>query len=86
VQINIPLKDLKILLSKDLSCAACSLEKLIIRSSKNKITNESPSFLDKIQGDIYRPISPSYGSFRYFIILIDASTRLSISYNKCCIC
>jgi hypothetical protein len=29
-----PLKDLKILLSKDLSCAACSLGKLIIRSSK----------------------------------------------------
>jgi hypothetical protein len=31
-----PLKDLKILLSKDLSCAACFLGKLIIRSSKNK--------------------------------------------------
>jgi GAG-pre-integrase domain len=29
-----PLKDLKILLSKDVSCAACSLEKLIIRPSK----------------------------------------------------
>jgi GAG-pre-integrase domain len=34
-----PLKDLKIILSKDLSCAACSLGKLIIRSSKNKIEN-----------------------------------------------
>jgi hypothetical protein len=33
------LKDLKIILSKDLSCAACSLGKLIIRSSKNKIEN-----------------------------------------------
>jgi GAG-pre-integrase domain len=40
-----PLKDLKILLSKDLSCAACSLGKLIIRASKNKIENESPLFL-----------------------------------------
>jgi GAG-pre-integrase domain len=37
-----PLKDLKILLSKDLLCATCSLEKLIIRPSKNKIENESP--------------------------------------------
>jgi GAG-pre-integrase domain len=43
-----PLKDLKILLSKDLSCAACSLEKLIIRSSKNKIENESSLFLERI--------------------------------------
>jgi GAG-pre-integrase domain len=40
-----PLKDLKILLSKDLLCAACSLGKLIIRSSKNKIKNESLLFL-----------------------------------------
>jgi hypothetical protein len=39
-----PLKDLKILLSKDLSCATCSLGKLIIRPSKNKIENESPFF------------------------------------------
>jgi hypothetical protein len=43
-----PLKDLKILLSKDLSCAACSLRKLIIWSSKNKIENESPLFLERI--------------------------------------
>jgi GAG-pre-integrase domain len=67
-----PLKDLNILLSKDLSCAACSLGKLIIRLSKNKIINESPSFLDRIQGDIYGHISPSYGPFRYFTVLIDA--------------
>jgi GAG-pre-integrase domain len=31
-----PLKDLEILLSKDLSCAVCYLENLIIRPSKNK--------------------------------------------------
>jgi hypothetical protein len=47
-----PLKDLKILLSKYLSCAACSLRKLIIRPSKNKIENESPLFLERIQGNI----------------------------------
>jgi hypothetical protein len=72
-----PLKDLKILLSKDLLCVVCSLGKLIIRSSKNKIKNESPLFLERIQGDIFRPISPSCGPFRYFMILIDASTRWS---------
>jgi GAG-pre-integrase domain len=43
------LKDLKILLSKDLSCAASSLGKLIIMSYKNKIENKSPLFLEIIQ-------------------------------------
>jgi GAG-pre-integrase domain len=63
-----PLKDLKILLSKDLSCVACSLEKLIIRSSKNKIENESPLFLERIQRDICGSISPPCGPFRYFMV------------------
>jgi GAG-pre-integrase domain len=72
-----PLKDLKILLSKDLSCAACSLRKLIIRSSKNKIKNKSPLFLERIQGDICGPISPPCGPFSYFMVLIDASIRWS---------
>jgi GAG-pre-integrase domain len=54
-----PLKDLKILLSRDLPCATCSLEKLIIRSSKNKIENESLLFLERIQKDICEPISLS---------------------------
>jgi GAG-pre-integrase domain len=72
-----PLKDLKILLSKDLSCAACSLGKWIIRSSKNKIENESPLFLERIEGDICGHISPPCGSFIYFMVLIDASTRWS---------
>jgi hypothetical protein len=63
-----PLKDLKILLSKNLSCAACSLGKLIIKSSKNKIKNESPLFLERIQGDIRGPISLPCGPFRYFMV------------------
>lgn len=71
------LKDMKILLLKDLSRAACSLEKLIIGPSKNKIENEYPSFLERIQGDICRLISPPCGPIKYFIILIDASTRCS---------
>jgi GAG-pre-integrase domain len=63
-----PLKDQKILVSKNLSCATCSLRKLIIRSSKNKIKNESLLFLERIQGDICVPISLSYGPFRYFLV------------------
>jgi hypothetical protein len=71
------LKDLKILLSKDLSCATCSLRKLIIRPSKNKIENEFPLFLERIQGDICGVIFPPCGPFKYFMVLIDASTRWS---------
>jgi GAG-pre-integrase domain len=72
-----PLKDLKILLSKDLSYTAYSLGKLIIRLSKNKIENEFLLFLERIQGDICGPISPPCGPFRYFMVLIDASTQWS---------
>jgi hypothetical protein len=57
--------------------SARSLGKLIIRPSKNKIENESPLFLERIQGDICEPISPPCGPFRYFMVLINASTRWS---------
>jgi hypothetical protein len=50
---------------------------LIIRSSKNKIENESPLFLERIQGNICGIISPPRGPFKYFMILIDTSTRWS---------
>jgi hypothetical protein len=48
---------------------------LIIRLSKNKIENESPLFLERIQGDICGLFLR--GPFRYFMVLIDASTRWS---------
>jgi Integrase core domain len=50
---------------------------LIIRPFKNKIKNKSPLFLERIQGDICGPISPLCGQFRYFMVLIDVSTRWS---------
>ena len=56
---------------------ACSLGKLIIRPSPNKVGPEVPTFLERIQGDICGPITPSCGPFRYFMVLIDASTRWS---------
>jgi len=50
---------------------------LIIRPSPEKIRNESISFLEQIQGDICGLIHPPCGSFRYFMVLIDVSTRWS---------
>ena len=55
----------------------CSEGKLIVRPSFTKIISESPIFLEIIHGDICGPIHPPYGQFRYFMILIDASTRWS---------
>ena len=61
----------------ELSCEACSQGKLIVRPYINKIMSESPVFLDRIHGDICGPIHPPCGPFRYFMVLIDASTRWS---------
>ena len=70
-----PLKNQKILLPRDYPCSACSQGKLITIPSFSKFVVESPSFLERIQGDICGPIHPSCGLFRYFMVLIDASTR-----------
>ena len=48
-----------------------------LRPSKSKIASEMPTFLERIQGDICGPIAPPCGPFRYFMVLIDASTRWS---------
>ena len=71
------LKNKKILQTNEFSCAACSQGKLIIRPSPAKIGIESPIFLERIHGDICGPIQPSSGPFKYFMVLIDASTRWS---------
>jgi transposase InsO family protein len=51
--------------------------KLILRHSYLKIQAEPLKFLERIQGDICGPIQPLSGPFRYFMVLIDASTRWS---------
>ena len=71
------LKNQKIFLSNEFSCAACSQGKLIIRPSPTKIKTKPLAFLQRIQGNICGPIHPPCGPFRYFMILIDASTRWS---------
>ena len=71
------LKSPNILQSKEFSCAACSQRKLIIKPSTVKIVTEYPAFLERIQGDTYGPIQPTCGLFKYYMVLIDASTRWS---------
>ncbi|GKD45174.1 retrovirus-related pol polyprotein from transposon TNT 1-94 [Tanacetum coccineum] len=73
-----PLKDQKILqMDKMAPCTSCSLGKLIARPSPLKVEKESHVFLERIQGDICGPIHPPCGPFRYFMVLIDASSRWS---------
>jgi hypothetical protein len=56
---------------------SCSQGKLITKPSQSKVVIESPSFLERIQGDICGPIYLPCRPFRYFIVLIDASSRWS---------
>ncbi|GKA59382.1 retrovirus-related pol polyprotein from transposon TNT 1-94 [Tanacetum coccineum] len=73
-----PLKDQKSpKIDKVPLCTSCSLGKLIARSSPLKVENESPMFLERIQGNICGPIHPPCRPFRYFMVLIDASSRWS---------
>ncbi|KAM2702162.1 hypothetical protein EV2_003906 [Malus domestica] len=72
-----PLLSRDIAISNDNPCKACSQGKLVIKPSQLKVDAESPSFLQRIQGDICGPIQPSCGPFRYFMVLVDASTRWS---------
>jgi transposase InsO family protein len=58
-------------------CTSCAIGKYILRPSHVKIQNEPLKFLECIQGDICGSIQPSSGPFRYFMVLIDASTRWS---------
>ncbi|TQE00656.1 hypothetical protein C1H46_013705 [Malus baccata] len=60
--------------SNDNPCKAYSQGKLVTRPSQLKVDEESPSFLQRIQWDICGPIQPPCGPFRYFMVLVDAST------------
>jgi hypothetical protein len=71
------LKNQKVVQSNEFICIACSQGKFIVRPSPAKIGYESLAFLERIHGDICGPIHPASGPFRYFMVLIDASTRWS---------
>jgi hypothetical protein len=59
---------------KDFLCMSCTKGKLITKPSYLKLNVESLGFPERIQGDICDPIHPLSGPFRYFMVLIDAST------------
>ena len=59
------------------NCIACTQGKFITRPSSLKVDLDPPQFLERIQGDICGPIDPPSGPFRYFMVLVDASTRWS---------
>ncbi|KAM1007746.1 hypothetical protein ACFX2A_004365 [Malus domestica] len=61
----------------EIACQTCSMGKLITKPSYDKIRSNPPIFLQRIQGDICGPIQPPCGPFRYFMVLVDASTRWS---------
>jgi hypothetical protein len=63
--------------SDDFVCTSCAMGKLILQPSPLKIHAEPLRFLEHIQGDICGPIQPLCCPFRYFMVLIDASTRWS---------
>jgi hypothetical protein len=55
----------------------CATGKLILRPSALKIHTEPLKFLERLQDDICGPIQQISGPFRYFMVLIDTSTRWS---------
>jgi hypothetical protein len=70
----------KFLKTSNFICTACAIEKLILRPSPLKIHTEPLKFLKRIHGDICGLIQPINGPLRYFMVLIDASTRWSHVY------
>ena len=58
-------------------CRSWSVGKLSIKHSPMKVERESPRFLERIQGDICGSIHPPSGPFRYFMVLIDVSSKWS---------
>ena len=56
-------------------CRACAFAKTGSKSSYETDVKEVIPFLERIQGDICGPIHPYCGPFRYFMVLVDASTR-----------
>jgi hypothetical protein len=67
----------KFLKTSNFICMTCATQKLILRHSPLKIHIEPLKFLERIHGDICGLIQPISGSFRYFMVSIDVSTRWS---------
>ena len=63
-----PLKNKKILQSKEFLCTVNYQEKLVIRPSPIEVGIESLRLLLRIQGDICGHIHLPYERFRYFMV------------------
>jgi hypothetical protein len=63
--------------SKDFICTTCATGKLVFRPSHLKIKVGPLKFLERNQGDICGPITPTSGPFGYSMVFIDTSTRWS---------
>lgn len=71
------MKGQKIPQTNEFSCPAYFLGKLITKSLLTKVETQSPMFLECVHDNIYGPIHPPCGPFRYFIMLIDVSSKWS---------
>jgi hypothetical protein len=71
------LKEAKFPKTSDFICTTSATEKLILRHSPLKIHTKPLKFLERIQGDICGLIQQLWGSFGYFMVLIDVSTLWS---------
>ena len=57
-----------------IACQTCYMGKFIIKTSYDKIGSNPSTFLQRIMGDICGLIHPPYRPFRYFMVLVYAST------------
>jgi hypothetical protein len=71
------MENVKFPYNKDFCCTTCATGKLILKPSYLKIRAKPLKFLESIQGNICGLIQSLSGPFRYFMVLIDASTRWS---------
>ncbi|KAL4564637.1 hypothetical protein LXL04_028704 [Taraxacum kok-saghyz] len=72
-----PLRGKNFVINLKSLCQACSIRKTHLKPLHVKDTKVVSRFLERIQGDICGPIQPTCGAFKYFMVLVDASTRWS---------
>jgi hypothetical protein len=56
-------------------CMACSQGKLITKPSVQKTIHAIPKILEHLNADVWGPIDPQSGPFRYFLFIVDSSTK-----------
>ena len=59
---------------------ACSQGKLVLRPTVSKTIYEMSKFLERLHADMCGPIDPPSGPFRFFLVIIDASSKWSQIY------